>query len=99
MVMGSINLADFRFLETAKPFISTRPLAYRSTFMVDAARDAGVKFDEKALSRSRRRASPRPRQLEGREPEVGQPGLSRIAEDRLLGYKQLTAPGARCWPL
>ena len=52
--------------------------------MVDAARDAGVTFDDGRLrSRSLRRASPRPRLVERRQPEVRQPRLPRSAEDSL----------------
>jgi alanyl-tRNA synthetase len=44
----------------------------------------------KASKRPRRRAGPRPRQLEGRQPEVRQPGL-RDCPRLFLGYKQLTS--------
>ncbi len=53
-------------------------------FMVDAARDAGVDFDDEGFeARPRRRASPRPRLLERRQPEIRQPRLPRSAQDRL----------------
>jgi hypothetical protein len=48
--------------------------------MVDAARDAGVKFDEAGFESCALKSRLAPAlQLEGREPEVGQPGVSRAA--------------------
>jgi alanyl-tRNA synthetase len=64
-------------------------------FMVDAARDAGVKFDEvgfdaaKEAEQARARAS-----WKGGSQKSASPAYRELPKTDFLGYKQLTAPGA-----
>jgi len=64
-------------------------------FMVDAARDAGVKFDEAGFEAARAEEQARARaSWKGGSQKSASPAYRELPKTNFLGYKQLTAPGA-----
>jgi alanyl-tRNA synthetase len=64
-------------------------------FMVDAARDAGVKFDEAGFEAARSEEQARARaSWKGGSQKTASPAYRELPKTDFLGYKQLTAPGA-----
>jgi alanyl-tRNA synthetase len=64
-------------------------------FMVDAARDAGVKFDEVGFEAARAEEQARARaSWKGGSQKSASPAYRELPKTDFLGYKQLTAPGA-----
>jgi len=64
-------------------------------FMVDAARDAGVAFDEAGFEAAREEEKTRARaSWKGGSQKSASPAYRELAKTDFLGYKQLTAPGA-----
>jgi alanyl-tRNA synthetase len=64
-------------------------------FMVDAARDAGVKFDETGFEAARAEEQARARaSWKGGSQKSASPAYRELPKTDFLGYKQLTAPGA-----
>jgi len=64
-------------------------------FMVDAARDAGVKFDEAGFEAARAEEQARARaSWKGGSQKSASPAYRELPKTDFLGYKQLTAPGA-----
>jgi alanyl-tRNA synthetase len=64
-------------------------------FMVDAARDAGVKFDEAGFEAARAEEQARARaSWKGGSQKSASPAYRELPKTEFLGYKQLTAPGA-----
>jgi alanyl-tRNA synthetase len=64
-------------------------------FMVDAARDAGVKFDEAGFEAARSEEQARARaSWKGGSQKSASPAFRDLPKTDFLGYKQLTAPGA-----
>ena len=64
-------------------------------FMVDAARDAGVKFDEAGFEAARAEEQARARaSWKGGSQKSASPAYRELKKTEFLGYKQLTASGA-----
>ena len=64
-------------------------------FMVDAARDAGVRFDEAGFEAARAEEQARARaSWKGGSQKSASPAYRELPKTDFLGYKQLTAPGA-----
>jgi alanyl-tRNA synthetase len=64
-------------------------------FMVDAARDAGVAFDEAGFEAARAEEQARARaSWKGGSQKSASPAYRELPKTDFLGYKQLTAPGA-----
>jgi alanyl-tRNA synthetase len=64
-------------------------------FMVDAARDAGVKFDEAGFEAARAEEQARARaSWKGGSQKTASPAYRELAKTEFLGYKSLTAAGA-----
>jgi alanyl-tRNA synthetase len=64
-------------------------------FMVDAARDAGVKFDEAGFEAARADEQARARaSWKGGSQKTASPAYRELAKTEFLGYKSLTAAGA-----
>ena len=64
-------------------------------FMVDAARDAGVKFDEAGFEAARAEEQARARaSWKGGSQKSASPAYRELPKTNFLGYKQLTAQGA-----
>jgi alanyl-tRNA synthetase len=64
-------------------------------FMVDAARDAGVKFDEAGFEAARAEEQARARaSWKGGSQKTASPAYRELPKTDFLGYKQLTAQGA-----
>jgi alanyl-tRNA synthetase len=64
-------------------------------FMVDAARDAGVKFDEAGFEAARAEEQARARaSWKGGSQKTASPTYRDLQKTEFLGYKVLTAPGA-----
>jgi alanyl-tRNA synthetase len=64
-------------------------------FMVDAARDAGVKFDEAGFEAARAEEQARARaSWKGGSQKSASPAFRDLKKTEFLGYKQLIAPGA-----
>ena len=64
-------------------------------FMVDAARDAGVKFDDTGFEAARAEEQARARaSWKGGSQKSASPAYRELAKTDFLGYKQLTAAGA-----
>ncbi len=64
-------------------------------FMVDAARDAGVRFDDAGFEAARAEEQARARaSWKGGSQKSASPAYRELPKTDFLGYKQLTAPGA-----
>jgi len=64
-------------------------------FMVDAARDAGVKFDEEGFDRAKEAEQARARaSWKGGSQKSASPAFRELKKTEFLGYKQLIAPNA-----
>jgi alanyl-tRNA synthetase len=64
-------------------------------FMVDAARDAGVKFDESGFEAARAEEQARARvSWKGGSQKTASPAYRELAKTEFMGYKSLTAAGA-----
>ena len=64
-------------------------------FMVDAARDAHVAFDEAGFERAKETEQARARaSWKGGSQKTASPAFRELPKTNFLGYKQLTAPGA-----
>jgi alanyl-tRNA synthetase len=64
-------------------------------FMVDAARDAGVKFDEAGFEAARAEEQARARaSWKGGSQKSASPAFRELPKTTFLGYKQLTVPNA-----
>jgi alanyl-tRNA synthetase len=65
-------------------------------FMVDAARDAGVKFDESGFEAARAEEQARARaSWKGGSQKTASPAYRELAKTEFLGYRELTVSGAK----
>jgi alanyl-tRNA synthetase len=65
-------------------------------FMVDAARDAGIRFDEAGFERAKEAEQARARaSWKGGSQKSASPAFRELAKTSFLGYKQLQVPGAK----
>jgi len=64
-------------------------------FMVDAARDAGLRFDEEGFDKAKEAEQSRARaSWKGGNQKSASPAFRELPKTEFLGYKQLIAPGA-----
>jgi alanyl-tRNA synthetase len=64
-------------------------------FMVDAARDAGIRFDDAGFERAKEAEQARARaSWKGGSQKSASPAFRELAKTSFLGYKQLQVPGA-----